>query len=185
MDRIVNVMKCSLCHQLLESPVILPCSCNMCNKHVKNQRNNVIRCEKCGVDHQIPTNGFQANNALQVLIEAEIAKLDLGSVHKSAKESCKSLEETLNEFNVILNDPSFYTHERISELKNAVELKGEELKLRIDEEMQKLINRLEEYERQSREYLSTNEFKEESKKLNDELKTTQSKLDSWIESLNK
>ena len=178
-------MKCALCHELLESPVLLPCSCNICNKHVKNQTNNVIRCEKCGIDHQIPTNGFHANSALQVILEAEIAKLDLGSVHKSAKKSCESLEKTLEEFKVILNDPSFYTHERISELKNAVELKGEELKLRIDEEMKKLIDRLEDYEKQSRGYLLTNEFKEESKKLNDELKETQSKLDSWLDSLNK
>ena len=35
--------------------------------------------------------------------------------------------------------------------------------------MWKLIDRLEEYERQSKGYLLTNEFKEESKKLNDEL----------------
>ena len=185
MDKIENVVKCALCYECLESPVLLPCSCNICNKHVKNQTNNVIRCDKCGVDHQIPTNGFHANNALQVIIEAEIAKLDLGSNHKSAKKSCESVEEKLNEFKVLLRDPGFYTQERISELKNDVQLKGEELKLRIDEGMSKLIDRLDEYERQSKEYLSTNEFKEESKKLGNELKATQSNLDSWLESLNK
>ena len=185
MDQIVNVMKCALCHQLLESPVILPCSCNICKKHFINQNKDLIRCEKCGVEHQIPINGFHANNALQVIIEAEIAKLDSGSVHKSAKKSCESVEETLNEIKVLLNDPSFYTQERISELKNSVQQKGEELKLKIDEEMKKLIDRLEEYERKSKEYLSKNEFKEESKKLDDELKETQSNLDLWLECLNK
>ena len=185
MDIINNAIKCAICHKLLESPVLLPCSCNICNKHVKNQYADLFRCEKCGVKHQIPTNGFHANNALQVLIEAEIDKLDFGSIYKSAKKSSESVEEMLNEFKLLLRDPYFYTQERINELKNAVQLKGEELKLRIDEEMQKLIDRLEEYERQSREYLSTNEFKEESKKLEDELKTTQSNLDSWLESLNK
>ena len=183
MEIILDVMKCALCYELLESPVLLPCSCNICNKHVKNQNTDLIRCGKCGVEHQIPTDGFHANNALQVLIEAEIDKLDFGSVYKSAKKSCESVEETLNEIKLLLRDPYFYTHERISELKNAVQLKGEEL--RIDEEMKKLMDRLEEYERQSKEYLSTNEFKEESKKLDDELKKTQSYLDSWLESLNK
>ena len=47
----------------------------------------------------------------------------------------------------------------LSELKNSVQLKGEELKLRIDEELKKLIDRLEEYERQSKEFLSSNSEK--------------------------
>ena len=183
MDIINTTIKCAICHNLLELPVLLPCCCNICKKHVQNQTNNVIRCETCEVEHQIPINGFHANKALQVLIEAEIDKLDFGSVYKSAKKSCESVEETLNKIKVLLRDPYFYTHEKISKLKNAVQLKGEEL--RIDEEMKKLMDRLEEYERQSKEYLSTNEFKEESKKLDDELKTTQSNLDSWLESLNK
>ena len=185
MDRILNVIKCAICHDLLESPVLLPCSCNSCKKHVQNQNMELIRCEKCGVEHQIPINGFHANNALQVLIEAEIDKLDFGSVYKSAKKSCESFEETLNKIKVHLNDPSFYTQERISELKNSVQQKGEEIKVKIDEEMKKLMDRLEEYEKQSKEYLTTNEFKEESKKFEDELKTTQSNLDSWLECLNK
>ena len=170
MDEFLNGMKCALCEKLLD---------------VHNQRNNVIRCDKCGFEHLIRTNGFHVNNASQEILEAEIAKLDLDSVHKSAKKSCESVEETLNEFKLLLNDPYFFIHERISELKNAVQLKGEELKLRIDEEMQKLIDRLEEYEKQSKEYLTTNEFKEESKNLDDELKETQSNLDSWLECLNK
>ena len=72
MNRILNAIKCAICHEILESPVILPCSCNICYKHVKNQNKDFIQCEKCGVEHQIPTNGFHANKGLQVIIEAEI-----------------------------------------------------------------------------------------------------------------
>ena len=185
MDRIQTVMKCILCHKTLESPVILPCSCNICYKHVTNKTSDLIQCEKCEVEHRIPTNGFHANKALQVIIETEIANLDFGSVHKEAKKSCELIENALKEFELLIKDPFFYTYERISELKNIVQLKGEELKLRIDEEMQKYIDRLEEYERQSKEYLSSNEFKVESQKLENQLKVSQSNLNSWIECLNK
>ena len=65
-----------------------------------------------------------------------------------------------------------------------VQLKGEEIKLITDEEMKKLIDKLEEYERQCKEYLSSNEFKEESKKLESEMEIAQSNLDSWLENLN-
>ena len=185
MDRIQTVIKCVCCKEILESPLLLPCSCNICKKHVLNQNNGIIICEQCGIEHQIPTNGFHANKALQVIIGTEIANLDFGNVHKEAKNSCESFENALNEIEVLLKDPYFYTHERITELKDSVQLKGEELKLIIDEEMNKIIDRLEDYQRQSKEYLLTNEFKEESKKLDNQLKIAQSNLDSWLESLNK
>ena len=185
MDIILNAIKCAICHEILESPVFLPCSDTICKKHVSNQSNNVIRCEKCGVEHKIPTNGFPPIPFLEAIIKSDIGHLDFGSVHKEAKKSCESFDEALKEFEVLIKDPYVYTHERISELKNSVQLKGEELKLIIDQEMKKLFDRLDDYERQSKEYLSSNEFKVESQKLENELKLAQSKLDSWLESLNK
>ena len=98
MNRIRNAIKCAICREILKSPVILPCSDSICKKHVSKQTNDVIRCEKCGVKHEIPTNGFHANSALQEIIEAEIANLDLGSVHKKAKKSCESVEKALSAF---------------------------------------------------------------------------------------
>jgi hypothetical protein len=185
MDIIINILKCMICHETYESPVILPCYHSACEKHVSNEPNDAIRCEKCGVEHQIPTNGFHPNNVLEAILESGIANLDFGSVHKSAKKSCESVEETLKELGGLLKDPNAFTHKKITELKDIVQLKGEELKLIIDQEMKKLIDRLEEYERQSKEYLLSNEFKVESQKLDNELKSSQSNLDSWLESLNK
>ena len=185
MESILNVIKCGICHEILESPVFLPCSCNICNKHVSAISMDLIRCEICGVEHQIPANGFHPNKALQVIIKTEIANLDFGNVHKEAKKSCECVENNLKQLDNLLKDPYFYTHERISDLKNSVQLKGEELKLIIDQEVTKLIDKLEEYERQSKEYLSSNELKEESQKLNSELKLSQSSVNSWLESLNK
>ena len=185
MESILTAIKCAICHEILESPVILPCSCNICYKHVSDHSIDVIRCEICGVEHQIPANGFYPNKSLQMIIKTEIANLDFGKIHKEAKKSCESFENALKEIEGLLKDPFFYTHERISELKNIVQLKGEELKLIIDQEMKKIIDRLEEYEKESKEYLSSNEFKEESKRLENELKRSESDLDSWLENLKK
>lgn len=174
-----------ICREILESPVILPCNDTICKKHVLNQSNDVIRCGKCGVEHRIPINGFQPALALQEIIEAEIGHLDFGSVYNDAKKSCQSFEEALRDFEVLLKDPYAYIHERISELRNAVQLKGEELKQIIDQTMKKQFDRLEDYERQSKMHISSNEFNEELKKLGDELKLAQSNLDSWLTSLDK
>ena len=184
MDRILNTIKCAICHEIMESPVILPCNDTVCKKHVTNQiKDDHFKCDKCGDEHRIPANGFQPLPFLEELIKLGIGRLDFGSVHTEAKKSCESFEELLKEIEAILKDPSFLAHERISELKNSIQLKGEELKLIIDQEMKKLIDRLDEYERQSKEYLSSNEFKEKSVILGNELKSAHSNLDSWLATL--
>ena len=184
MDRVLKLIKCAFCHEIVESPVILPCNDTVCKKHVTNQiKDDHFKCDKCGDEHRIPANGFQPLPFLEELIKLGIGRLDFGSVHTEAKKSCESLEELLKEIEAILKDPSFLAHERISELKNSVQLKGEELKLIIDQEMKKLIDRLDEYETQSKEYLTSNDYKLESEKLEIELKSAHSNLDKWLESL--
>ena len=186
MDRILNIIKCSICQEILESPVILPCNHTVCKKHVTSQiKDDHFNCDKCGVEHGVPTNGFQLLPFLEELIKIGIADFDYGSVHNKAKKSCESFEELLKEIEIALKNPFFLAHERISELKNSVQLKGEELKLVIDQEMKELIDRLDECERQSKEYLSSNQFKKESEKLAIKLKSAHSNLDSWLTCLNK
>ena len=189
MNRIQNAIKCAHCHEILQSPVIIPCNHIICKIHVLNQKSKIIdfiRCEKCEIQHLIPSNGFQPVSALQEIIEAEIANIDLGSVYKSAKKSCESFGETLKELDNLLNDPKSYTQLRISELENNLKIKGEELKSRIDQEMNKYINRLKEYESECTFYSSfSNEFKEESQKLKNESKRSKSNLNSLLENLNK
>ena len=80
MDIILNAIKCAICHEILESPVFLPCSDSICKKHISNQTNDVIRCEKCGVEHQIPTNGFPRNPSLEAIIKSDIGHIDFGSI---------------------------------------------------------------------------------------------------------
>ena len=184
MDKILGAIKCPHCQKTLEAPTILPCSDSICKKHI-NQSEETIRCHKCGVQHQIPKDGFPLNKSLAEIIEAEIAKLDLGKIHSQAKESCKSVENVLREIEVTIRDPSYYTHLIISDLRNKIELKGGMLKLRIDQEMDKLFDTLDKYEIQCKAFLSTNEYKAETARINTELKNAQSNLDSWMEILNK
>mgnify|MGYP006872477534 CR=1 FL=1 len=74
-----------VCRETLESQVTLQCNDNICKKHVSNQTNDVILCEKWRVEHQIPTNIFQPNNVLKEILESELAYLDFYSVYKAAK----------------------------------------------------------------------------------------------------
>ena len=152
---------------------------------MSNHTKEVIKCEKCGVEHRIPTKGFQPILALRKQIEIGIANFDLGSVHTETKKSCESFVQLLKQIEVVLTYPFVIAHERISELKNSVQLKGEELKLIIDQKMKKLIDRLDEYERQRDNLRSI--YPQMSLKYNQkleiELKSAYSNLDSWLTSL--
>ena len=184
MNKILSAIKCAHCHKTLETPVLLPCSDSICKKHIDSNKLS-ISCEKCGENYAIPENGFPFNKGLAQIIEAEISNLDFGKIHSQAKEACKTFEDVLIEVEVLLKDPYNYTHDVISDLKNTVQLKGEELKQKIDQEMINLLNALDQYEKECKAFLSSDEYKDKTDKINDEIKIVQSELDSWKEYLNK
>lgn len=176
MEAISNAIKCVNCREVLVSPVVLPCSDSICKKHVTYQS---IICGECGIEHKVPENGFIDASALAEIIAAQIDQIDLGSLHKQAKKSCESFEELLTQFENLLKDPFHLTHERISGLKNKAQLKGEKLKIQIDEWTNTLLDKLDEYESQCKLFISSNEYQTDSNKLDIELKSAQSKLNDW------
>lgn len=187
MNKIQNAIKCWNCLQVLDSPVILPCFDSICKKHVNQSENSTIRCEKCGCEHNIPKDGFPTNKALAEIIESEIAEIDYGQDHNNAKKSCQLLADAIKDYKAILQDPSNFTRETIEELKKSTELKRDELKQRIDEEANKCIALLDNYEKGCNDYLESNEDQLENRfgELESEIENLQSDLDSWLEILNR
>ena len=173
MDKIKQAIKCSTCLQILQTPVFLPCSHSICKKHIdETNSRDKFRCAKCGLDHEIPANGFSLNEALCEIIEAQIGSIDLGSVHKDAVESVVNLNRMIEDVDHLINDPSQYIYEEISRLKNEVHMKNEELKLIIDEETDALLNKLNQYQEQSKSWLKSELYSSEKMKL-------ESKKDSY------
>lgn len=179
MNKIIKAIQCVNCREILDSPIILPCSHSICKKHCEQS----TKCFKCGSDHEIPKDGFPSFKALAKIIATNIDKLDFGDVHKNAKKSCESFEELLKEIENLLKDPFHLTHERISDLKNTVQLKGEEIRLMIDQKIKDMLETLDDYERQCKDYLTTNEYATVSSKF--DLESAQHQLNKWIETLNK
>ena len=184
MDNVSNAIKCANCELTLSSPVLLPCGHSVCKKHSDNDVNSSIRCGNCGEDHLIPPKSFPENKALSMLIEAKIEKLDFGEFYLSAKSSCRHLNDLHFEIEALLKDPSFFIHQQVSDLKNKIQTKSEELKLQIDNETDRLIEKLTRYEADCKEYSTSNEYIDNAKSLDMPLKESDSKLKHWNESLN-
>lgn len=179
MDKIFSAIKCVNCRNLLNTPVCLPCGHSICQIHVN--QNKSIYCNKCGLEHQIPEKGgFPVVEALASIIESKIASLDFGNNHKDAKESCTKLADLINRIDAILNDPCHFTFEEINDLKNEVHIKGELLKVKIDEEMNALLDKLEEYKQTCKNYLKTDQFSADSNKLDQDSKSAKFELNKCL-----
>lgn len=147
MQQISLSIKCGVCREILESPVILPCGDSICRKHTtQNNDQEEILCLSCGQHYKISLSlVFPPNNALDALIKSQIASIDFGQKHRDASHACQQLEELVYNIENNLNDPYNLVYEYISSLKYAVQLKGEEMILRLSEKMGTTWERLEKF----------------------------------------
>lgn len=155
MDKISTSLKCVFCTEILLKPVTLPCGHSICQKHTETN-NERITCAQCGSNHL--NKGFCVSEALEKIIASQLASLDFGNVHKEARSSCAKLRDVLDRITLVLKDPNFYTHEEINELKNRIVLKNEEFKFKLEEATQKLLDSLEKYNDNCKQYLNSVDY---------------------------
>lgn len=154
MDKILKAVKCVECREVLEIPLILPCNHSICKKHVIDK--DTIICSRCGVEHK--NAHFPMNEALADIIASKVMSIDFGRIHKKATESCNRLEIILKKAEDLLKDPNVFIYDEINGLRNEVQWKSEQLKLKIDEETEKIHNNLTEYENRCKSLLVNEGF---------------------------
>lgn len=155
MNIILDAIRCVNCINVLNSPVLLPCGHSICKSHTHNTT-ELIYCYKCGVENAIPNGNFPPNTALEQIINAQIGKLDFGDEYKLAKLSCNHLDQLLTKIENTINEPSYFTDEVIDDLRLRVKSKGDQMKLKIDEQMNSLFRRLDCYKEECNKFARTN-----------------------------
>lgn len=158
MDNLSEAIKCGNCHNFLELPIILPCGDSICKKHTLDCKESIL-CHTCGLEHPLPANSasFVQVKALARVIDSRVGHLDFGNEHKEATKLCEQFDELLVKIEQIINDPFDFTYDVINALKSAVQLKGEEMIFKINENMQRIIGKLDEYKEECKRELSRNE----------------------------
>ena len=155
MNIVRDAIICISCKQTLKAPVFLPCGHSICKNHIEDDdkeeresnKRRKIECNSCNETHEIPMKGFAPNRALESLMEVDIDKLDLGEEYNSAFKKCTKFEDLLEQFNKAKNDPETRIHSVLSDLRNKVDLKREELKQEIDKKALEIIEKINEYEK--------------------------------------
>lgn len=187
MEKLSNAIKCANCSSILDSPVLLPCGHSICKSHVIGT-NSFIVCSKCESKHKIPKVGFLDNKSLAEIIAIQIQKISLGPKYENAKNNSESLKSLIKNFDAVLTD--YPTNkmkrevEEIEDLKNQIFLKREELKLKIDQEIDNMVKKFDEYVVRFNNFLSSEQTQMRTKELVESKNKVQKVLDGFENRLN-
>ena len=139
-----------------------------------------MKCDICDELFDIPTKGFAPNRALESLLKQEIDVLDLGDEYNSAFDKCSQFKDLIEHFNRVKNDPEMRIHTVLSDLRNKVDLRREELKQDIDSEALKMIEKINEYEKDCKASIKQDsKFDDMLIKWENDLKQSQDFLDTF------
>lgn len=188
MDLVIDSIECTKCKKILSTPVILPCGHCICEKHVtENETAKKLECNLCAECHEIPVKGFVRVRALDSLLAKKIDKIDLGDEYNSARDECSRFSDVFEQFDRIRNDPEARIHEVVSQLRNKVDLRREELKLEIDKEAMIIIEKIDKFEKECKSSIKSNSnlaerfdgWRNDLKRWKDSLSTFERNVDSW------
>lgn len=174
-----KVITCFDCKDILQKPVLLPCGKSVCQKHVQN---DIYPCTSCGENHQ--SEYVFPNEALEMLLQANFEKLNLGAEHTEASNCCIKLEELADQIESIQKDPSNYIHETISTMRTQVDIIREELKLAVDQKALQIIQDLNQYESECLSSLNTDQVKSTIEEIGQSLTNVKKDLARWTQRLN-
>lgn len=171
-----DLFNCQLCKKLLENPVILPCGETLCKKDLGEfiTSEDRLRCPFCTKEHLQTSEGFPMDRRIQKMIDLKVNQLDFGPVYNNCKKALKGLTEQFNELDLLKQDLNDFILGFYVDLKKEVDLRKDDLKMKIDQYADQIIENILNTEK---ECLSNKRRIEDSNK---ELVTTRRELDMLI-----
>ena len=148
-DKIKNFFDCDLCHQVLVNPISFPCGSNVCKDHLDKLMKNVskeksfFQCEICQEEHFIPKSGFKANKMVQNGLEIQFNTLKLTPIFDECKTVLKTAHERVAEIETLEKNSEGYIYEYYEEIKRQVDIRREDLKVKIDKYSDEVIQSIE------------------------------------------
>ena len=180
-DQIKNLFDCEQCYQLLVDPVTLSCGNSVCKRHLEDlfgaspEESNTFLCKLCGDKHSIPENGFAINKRIQNALSIEFNTLKLNPVYEECKKEINEAKNNLQKIDNLENDPENHIFEYFEEIKRQVDIRREELKLKLDNYSDEIL--------QSIESAKENcvKLSQESKRLSREIRNSKKELTELID----
>jgi len=148
-DKIKNFFDCDLCHQVLVDPISFPCGNNVCKSHfdelLKNtsKEKSFFQCEICQEEHYIPKSGFKIDKRLQNGLEIQLNTLKLTPIFDECKTEISKAHVKVAQIETLEKDSEGYIYEYFEDIKRKVDIRREDLKMKIDKYSDEVIQSIE------------------------------------------
>ncbi len=147
-DQVKGLLDCEQCLQLLVNPITIPCGYSVCKKHLDEQlensmEENKFQCVLCQRQHVVPTEGFVINRRLQDALEIELNKFKPSQAYEDCKKIINDAKDYVAKIEALNKDPETYIYDYFEEIKRLVDLRREEIKLRVDSCSDEMIRSIE------------------------------------------
>jgi hypothetical protein len=94
---------------------------------------NTFPCKLCDDEHYIPKKGFAINKTIQNALDIKLNTLKLNPVYEECKSEINDAKISIQKIEILEKDPDNYIFEYFEEFKRQVDIRREELKLKLDE----------------------------------------------------
>jgi hypothetical protein len=153
-----NALLCQQCEGRLDIPKILPCGeaiCSLCETTIQIN-DKMFDCMVCKEKHEMPKNGLPINHSLMKILSVKLKKISRGKSFDSLEILLNEIQNKHNFIKFGIENSSDIIKEHCSELRSDVQLKAEKIILIVNEFSSKIIEEIDEYERESIEFNRTN-----------------------------
>jgi hypothetical protein len=163
-NQVNNILICQQCQGKLEGPKILPCGetiCSFCVSSIQTNL-NIFNCLVCKQQHEMPKNGLPDNKVALKMLSVKPIKVFRGEAVDLLE---KKLDDILKKHKLIkysIENSTDLVKEHCIDLRSDVQLKTEEAIQQINDLSSKIIEEIDEYEKELIEFNKTN-----SKSLDD------------------
>lgn len=127
-----NICQYMTCKNLYDKPVVLICCGeSICQRHVEDlcidSSKSIIKCCFCQEEMKIPKKGLPVNRGMEKMLS-----VDLGPIHKLAKDTLDNFELNIREYEDLINNPGNYITEHFENVRKQVDSSRIEWKTIID-----------------------------------------------------
>jgi hypothetical protein len=179
-DKIKNLFDCDLCHQVLVDPISIPCGNNVCKGHLDKLLKNFskeetfFQCEICKKEHIIPESGFKVNKGLQSCLEIQLNTLKLTPIYDECKTVIKRAHERVAEIEMLEKNSEGYIYEYFEDIKRQVDIRREDLKMKIDKYSDEVIQSIESTQKN---YIK---ISKQANQISTNIEQSKKELDSYV-----
>jgi hypothetical protein len=156
--KIDNQLLCRQCEGKLDIPKILPCGesiCSLCETSIQ-VNDQMFDCLVCKDKHDMPRNGLVISKSMSKILEIKLTTVSRGESYDSLKKMSSQIQKKLNLIKLGINNRTDLVREHCMDLRSDVQLKAEEAIQQVNDISSKIIEEIDEYEKELIEFNKTN-----------------------------